>query len=210
MSFQVPATRKDAVVAELRTEILAGALPPGAAIRDAELAQRLGISITPVREAVTQLIAEGLITALPNKRRSVTVISDEEAADLMEYFGVLICSALARVAPQNSKDSDQLAEEFAAFASALEEADVDVLAVRFRAMMWHLLSLCPNADLRNAGETALARVQHRIRSYPARHLYGLWQVSMLRVAEELRDGQWESARIALERHFEELMHRMRT
>ena len=70
-------SRKAEVVNRLREEILSGRLLPGEPIRDAVLADHFGISITPVREAVTQLISKGLVTSLPNKRRQVTVLTPE-------------------------------------------------------------------------------------------------------------------------------------
>lgn len=54
-SFEVPLTRREAVVRRLRQEIGSGELPAGTVLKDAELAARLGVSITPVREAITQL-----------------------------------------------------------------------------------------------------------------------------------------------------------
>ena len=60
-AFEVPLTRREAVVQRLRQEIASGVLAPGTLLKDAELAARLGVSITPVREAITQLAAEGLV-----------------------------------------------------------------------------------------------------------------------------------------------------
>ncbi len=64
-------TRRDAVVERLRNEIITGALRPGEVLKDAELASRLGLSITPVREALAQLAAEGLIDMPPNRPKRV-------------------------------------------------------------------------------------------------------------------------------------------
>jgi DNA-binding transcriptional MocR family regulator len=59
--FAVPLTRREAVLRQLRREIVDGTLASGAVLKDAELAARLGVSITPVREALGQLAAEGLV-----------------------------------------------------------------------------------------------------------------------------------------------------
>ncbi|MBC7238582.1 MAG: GntR family transcriptional regulator, partial [Chloroflexi bacterium] len=53
------------VVREIRRAILSGALPPGARVVEAEIAQQMGISRSPVREAMVQLEHEGLITRHP-------------------------------------------------------------------------------------------------------------------------------------------------
>ena len=89
-------TRRDAVGQYLRDEILSGALPPGTPIKDAELAMDLNLSITPVREAITQLISEGLIESLPSKRRRVTVVSDRNAVELVEVLGIVVSAVMER------------------------------------------------------------------------------------------------------------------
>jgi DNA-binding GntR family transcriptional regulator len=51
VSYSLPLTRSEAIARHLREEIVTGQLGPGTVIKDAELADRLGVSITPVREA---------------------------------------------------------------------------------------------------------------------------------------------------------------
>jgi DNA-binding GntR family transcriptional regulator len=69
-----------------------GELPPGTLIKDAELAARLGVSITPVREAIAQLSVEGLIDIAPNRTRHVTKITQKNALELIDVMGVLACA----------------------------------------------------------------------------------------------------------------------
>ena len=92
MSFAVPPTRTAAVVRQLRNEIVTGELPPGTLIKDAELAARLGVSITPVREAIAQLSVEGLIDIAPNRTRHVTQVTQKNALELIDVMGVLACA----------------------------------------------------------------------------------------------------------------------
>ncbi len=60
-------TKKDAVAEWLRNEILAGKLTPGMALLQDEIAKRLDVSPTPVREAFRELEAEGLIVSRPHR-----------------------------------------------------------------------------------------------------------------------------------------------
>src|SRR3954464_13749243 len=92
MSYVVPPTRTAAVVRQLRNEIVTGELPPGTLIKDAELAGRLGVSITPVREAIAQLSVEGLIDIAPNRTRHVTKVTQKNALELVDVMGVLACA----------------------------------------------------------------------------------------------------------------------
>ncbi|GGO72899.1 transcriptional regulator [Nonomuraea cavernae] len=77
---------------QLREEIITGLLKPGALIKDAEIAARLGVSITPVREAITQLAAEGLIDISPNRTRQVTQVTQKSALELIDVMMVLACA----------------------------------------------------------------------------------------------------------------------
>jgi DNA-binding GntR family transcriptional regulator len=89
MTYAVPPTRTAAVVRQLRNEIVTGELPPGTLIKDAELAARLGVSITPIREAIAQLSVEGLIDIAPNRTRHVTKVTQKNALELIDVMGVL-------------------------------------------------------------------------------------------------------------------------
>jgi DNA-binding GntR family transcriptional regulator len=57
----VPLTRSEAVAGELRRMIQSGEFPPGARLRQAEIAARFGMSTTPVREAFMILAQEGIV-----------------------------------------------------------------------------------------------------------------------------------------------------
>jgi DNA-binding GntR family transcriptional regulator len=92
MTYAVPPTRTAAVVRQLRNEIVTGELPPGTLIKDAELAARLGVSITPVREAIAQLSVEGLIDIAPNRTRHVTKVTQRNALELIDVMAVLACA----------------------------------------------------------------------------------------------------------------------
>lgn len=85
--------------ARLRQMILDGTLAPGETLRQEELARRLDISRTPLREALAILGAEGLVQV--NPRRSVTVFkpSIEELKELFEVRTVLESAAVERAAP---------------------------------------------------------------------------------------------------------------
>jgi DNA-binding GntR family transcriptional regulator len=94
VTFVFPITRKEAIIRQLREEIVSGRLAQGTLVRDAEIAARLGVSITPVREAITHLAAEGLIDLAPNRGRYVTKVTQKSALELMDVMGVLACSGV--------------------------------------------------------------------------------------------------------------------
>jgi len=100
---QAPPTvelRADAVHDRLREAILLGELDTGAPISQVKLALRLGVSRTPLREAVRMLQREGLILSEPNRRIRVAPLSAEDLEELYAQRIVLDALALRRSVPR--------------------------------------------------------------------------------------------------------------
>lgn len=87
----------------LLEEIRSGALAPGARLRETELADRLGISRTPVREAIRQLEADGLVVHLPRQGATIRTLDHAEMVELYEMRAVLEGTA-ARLAARAASD----------------------------------------------------------------------------------------------------------
>lgn len=87
----------------LLDEIRSGALAPGARLREIELAARLGISRTPVREAIRQLESDGLVTHLPRQGATIRSLDHAEVVELYEMRAVLEGTA-ARLAARAASD----------------------------------------------------------------------------------------------------------
>lgn len=85
------------VVEQLRDMIAADELPAGAKLNERELAERLHVSRTPLREAIKMLAAEGLVQLVPNRGAFVASPSAEEVEDMLEAMGALeaTCGELA-------------------------------------------------------------------------------------------------------------------
>ncbi|WP_058486255.1 GntR family transcriptional regulator [Defluviitalea phaphyphila] len=67
---------------KIREDILEGKYEPGKPIRETAISQDLGVSRTPVREALKQLELEGLVTSIPNKGTVVTGITEQDIIDI--------------------------------------------------------------------------------------------------------------------------------
>ncbi len=76
------ATRHDSVLEELRGAIVTGAIAPGERLFQVELAERLGVSRIPLREALRTLHAEGLISIEPNRGAVCRPLEPKDVADL--------------------------------------------------------------------------------------------------------------------------------
>lgn len=92
-----PRTRTETLRAQLADEIVSGALAPGTPLDEQELAARFGVSRTPVREAIRQLSASGLVSVRPHRGAVVALPTPAELNDMFEAMAELeaLCAGLA-------------------------------------------------------------------------------------------------------------------
>lgn len=83
----------------LRAAIMSGALAAGAPIRQEELAAQYQVSRMPVREALRQLEAEGLVLIYPNRGAFVATLDPRDIREIYEIRMLLECDALRRAVP---------------------------------------------------------------------------------------------------------------
>lgn len=106
---------RDVVFNTLRRAILRGELLPGERLMEIQLAQRLGVSRTPVREAIRKLELEGLVTMIPRKGAEVAQITVSDLKDVLE-----VRIALEELAVKDACENIT-EEQLAALRSANEE-----------------------------------------------------------------------------------------
>jgi len=92
----------------IRNAIIEGRLEPGRRLKEEELARELGISRTPVREALLMLQAEDLVVATPNRGATVRVHDAKDLQDLYELRALLEGFATRRAAERIAKDEVEL------------------------------------------------------------------------------------------------------
>ncbi|HWC24854.1 MAG TPA: GntR family transcriptional regulator [Flexivirga sp.] len=97
-------SKADVAYAEIRQQILDGTLRPGAKLQQYELADLLGISITPLREAVRRLSGEGWILLDAHRNARVAGMDLEEARQLFETRRALEPAAIALAADRRTDD----------------------------------------------------------------------------------------------------------
>jgi DNA-binding GntR family transcriptional regulator len=105
-------TTAKVVAGMLRDQIQEGGLAPGTRLRQNEVAQRFGVSTTPVREAFAQLQAEGLVRIDPHRG---AVVFHPTAEDLLEYYEIrevleslAVTHAIDGLTPQIAKELNEL------------------------------------------------------------------------------------------------------
>ncbi|SDE50309.1 DNA-binding transcriptional regulator, GntR family [Paracoccus isoporae] len=112
----------------LRDDIINLTLPPGSPIDEVQLAERLEMSRTPIREALVRLAGEGLVTTLPNRS---TIVSNIDFLNMHAFFDAitLMYRVTTRLAAEyrSEADLDEIRARQADFARAV--ADQDALAM---------------------------------------------------------------------------------
>lgn len=123
---------RDVVFNTLRQAILKGELAPGERLMEIQLAERLGVSRTPIREAIRKLELEGLVLMIPRKGAEVAKISEKSLRDVLEVRRSLeelaIELACQRMTPEDVAELEKKQEEFREAVlkgSAMEIAETD-------------------------------------------------------------------------------------
>lgn len=107
---------RDVVFRTLRQAILKGELKPGERLMEIQLAQKLGVSRTPVREAIRKLELEGLVLMIPRKGAEVAEITAKDLEDVLEVRAALeelaVCNACDTITEEQLQDLRAAAEAF--------------------------------------------------------------------------------------------------
>lgn len=123
-------TLVDVAVRDLREEILQGALKPGTSLVLAEIAERMSMSVMPIREALRKLEAEGLVDIIPHRGARVSELSLADLEDLYSVRMQLESLAVKRAALNFSEEdymrfSKILEDYFEAYADGNDERGRD-------------------------------------------------------------------------------------
>ncbi|WP_191303225.1 GntR family transcriptional regulator [Lentzea cavernae] len=115
---------KERAAAEIRSAIVRGDLEPGTPIKDVELAERLGLSRTPVREALATLTDEGLVETKPHAYTRVTALEAEPVRDALVVVQSMHALAVGIATPKmNVEDIVAMRAANKAFKKALDADD---------------------------------------------------------------------------------------
>lgn len=144
----------------LRELILGGDLTPGARLGEVELAERLGVSRTPVREALSRLAAEGIVEIQPNRGARVATWTVTELEGVFDLRSViepqLTAHAVPNAAPADVEELDHLAHRMVDVGCPGPGQNLDALVPLNRAFHDRLVALADHPTL----ATALAAAIH--------------------------------------------------
>lgn len=120
---------RDVVFNTLRQAILRGELKPGERLMEIQLANKLGVSRTPIREAIRKLELEGLVLMIPRKGAEVAEITEKNLRDVLEVRAALeelaVQLACVRIDKEGIENLKRAAENFK---STLDSDDITKIA----------------------------------------------------------------------------------
>ena len=203
-----PRALGDQVYQTLRANVRNGMILPGQMLQEVQLAEQLGVSRTPVREALTRLASDGLVTA-DGRSFVVASLTRADVDDIYEVRGLLEPEALRRIAAQTSNPvvraplMKALDASVAAHKAGDHEAFMDANA-HFRSA-W--LALVPNPRLVHAVELYADHVQH-LRALTLGNVQVRKVVlgGLKRISKALIAGDGDAAAGAMHDHLMEAKH----
>jgi DNA-binding GntR family transcriptional regulator len=117
---------RDRAYEALRDAIVAGELEPGEVVRDADLAERLGLSRAPVRDAFSRLVDEGLLESKPQSYTRVTPVVAADVRDAAAVVGAMHELVTRIAVPRlSAADIEVMRAANERFAAAVGTGDVD-------------------------------------------------------------------------------------
>lgn len=162
-------TRVDAAYQAIRRRILDNVYPPGYRALESELAANLGISRTPVREALVRLANESLVEVVPRHGMRVLPVLPADMREIYLVLTALESAAAELLARRRPTDRElrPLVEATHAMAAALEADDLDAWATADERFHHGLIELTGNRTLGEAVRRLDDRV-HRARMFSLR------------------------------------------
>lgn len=132
---------RDVVFNTLRQAILRGELKPGERLMEIQLANKLGVSRTPIREAIRKLELEGLVLMIPRKGAEVAQITEKSLKDVLEVRKALEELAVQLACDKMDKEGiENLKKAAEDFKNTLDADDVTKIAqadVKFHDVIYH-------------------------------------------------------------------------
>jgi DNA-binding GntR family transcriptional regulator len=143
-----------------------GRLQPGERISDSALAEQLGVSRTPVREALQRLRDIGIVEASASRFTRIAIISPQQTADAMTVWLALYGAVITEVVPRSgARMAEAMTVDHHRFLASLEALDVTKMAEANADFFNHLVVVSRNPSL----QKGIASVVHQIQ-LGAQHL----------------------------------------
>ncbi|MEV0274933.1 GntR family transcriptional regulator [Streptomyces sp. NPDC050610] len=202
VSAPKPLPAAERVYAHVKEAVLDRRYEGGTLLTEGDLAEAVGVSRTPVREALLRLEVEGLIKLYPKKGALVLAVSAQEISDVVETRLLVEKFAVAKAVPAPAGLIERLTELLADMGRQTEAGDLAALSVSDRAFHAEIV--------RSAGNQILSRLYDQLRDRQLRMGVALMHAHPDRIAKNitehteildaLRAGDEAAATEAVHRH----------
>lgn len=197
---------REIVYEELKMQILTGKITPGTRMMEVELAESMGVSRTPIREAIKKLEQEGLVIIEPRKGAYASQISVKDMVDILEVRqdmeGLAAHMAAYRMTPKQMRELERIS---ISYNKAVAESNVSDM-IKYDTDFHNLIvESCDNSILTmmiNQLQELLLRFRYvyydnlkHAEKMPSEH-------SM--IMEAIKDGRSDAARASAEMHIERI------
>ena len=196
----------------LKTEIIKGSLKPGTKLSEGKIAEQMGVSRTPVREAIRELAAEGFVKISPNQGVEISNISIEDIQEVLQIRSVLEGLAARLAATKITREKIKELESFNKNMEKFISKD-DILNFIKESEKFHvlILDICGNNRLVQIRKNLDDQI-HRYRSIslnvPRRPKYALGEHK--KITEALKQGDLAKADELSKMHIENVLKNILT
>jgi DNA-binding GntR family transcriptional regulator len=190
------------ILQALRAALVTGQMREGEVYSAPALATRFGVSATPVREAMLELVKEGLVLAVPNKGFRVRELSDRELEEITQIRLLLeVPTTTGAIGRATREDLARLTPMARRLVTAAEQGDLIAYLEQDRHFHLDLLSLAGNAQL----VTLVAELRSRTRLYGLQHLADTGRLAAsaqehVRMLQLIEAGDATGLRALMRRH----------
>lgn len=193
---------REIVYEELKRQILIGEIPPGTRMMEVELADVMGVSRTPVREAIRKLEKEGLVTIEPRKGAYASNISIKDMVDVLEVREGLEAMAASFAAGRiTAKQKDALLDVVEKYRNAVESENIEQIIKYDEEFHSMIISMSGNSTLLQVFSTVQElALRFRYIYYDDFNRYESMPREHQLIEEAILSGDAEKARVAAGDH----------
>lgn len=208
INFELQAHRplREIVYEQLKLQILTGKISPGTRMMEVELADEMGVSRTPIREAIRKLEKDGLVVIEPRRGAYASDISVDDMIDTLlvrEYLeGLAAALAAKRI---TEKEGQELIGITRDYSKAIDAGDTEKIIAYDEAFHQEIIRLSGNKTLIKISETVQEQsLRFRHLYYEDFSRYANMPSEHTRIVDALMSGDADAAREAADKHVADL------
>lgn len=189
------------IVSLIKSKIINGDLNPGDRIVESQLVRELGISQTPIREAIHQLVGEQVVDVVPNRGALVRSLSAKDVFEIYSYRAVLEGMAI-RLAVQNVtiKDIKLLEQFYGEMKAKITDDSIELLSQDSSYIHHYIYKLSMHSILLSMYEFISFRIQLVNRILQRKYSKAQEVAEHLELIEVLKNGDPDEAEKVMREH----------